>query len=115
MPLATVSAVTARAAALAPGADPHAIARLPADQQVKAAAGQFEAILVRQFLEKSVGNLLGGGSDGAGSNVYGYLLTDTLANQLTAGGGLGLGKVLERQLAPHGATAAVNSPEQAKP
>lgn len=115
MAIETVSSVTARAAALAPGADPRAIARLPADQQVKAAAGQFEAILVRQFLEKSVGNLLGGGADGAGANVYGYLLTDTLATQLTAGGGLGLGKVLERQLAPRGPAAAENQSEHANP
>lgn len=108
MALASVSSLATRAASLVPGSDPRAIARLPENEQVKAAAGQFEAILVRQFLEKSVGNLLGGGSDGPGANVYGYLLTDTLATQLTAGGGLGLSQILERQLSPRGAVQKAN-------
>jgi flagellar protein FlgJ len=71
----------------------------PQAEQAKAAAAQFEAILIRQFLNESVGNMLGNGK-GPEGNVYGYLLTDTLAQSLTAGGGLGLGKVLQQQLSP---------------
>src|SRR5262245_52171188 len=114
MPLDAVSSISARtAAALAPGGDPHSLARLPAGEQVKAAAGQFEAILVRQFLEQSVGNLLGGASGGPGASVYGYMLTDVLATQLTAGGGLGFGSILERQLTPRASLAEPATPEQA--
>jgi Rod binding domain-containing protein len=33
------------------------------------------------------------------------MLTDTLANSLSQGGGLGLARMLEKQLTPHNATA----------
>ena len=79
---------------------PARIARLPADQQVKAAAGQFEAILLRQFLQESVGKIMNPTGSDAGGGVYSYLLTDVLAGKLAEGGGLGLGKVLEQQLGP---------------
>lgn len=116
MSTTAVSAIAARAAtSLAPGGDPRNITRLPASEQVKAAAGQFEAILVRQFLEKSVGNMLGGESAGPGASQYGYLLTDALSTQLTAGGGLGLSKILERQLSPRASAAAATNPEQPTP
>jgi flagellar protein FlgJ len=111
-----ISATAARAASsIATGGDPRSISRLPASEQVKAAAGQFEAILVRQFLEKSVGNILGGESGGPGASVYGFMLTDVLSNQLTAGGGLGLGKILERQLTPRASIDAEASPEKSHP
>jgi flagellar protein FlgJ len=116
MSLDALSPVSSHAiASLSPGGDPHAIGRLPAGEQVKAAAGQFEAILVRQFLEQSVGNLLGGESGGPAANVYGYLLTDVLANQLTAGGGLGLGGILEKQLTPRVAAAEAAVSAQGNP
>lgn len=79
---------------------PSRMANLPPTEQVKAAAGQFEAILLRQFLQESVGSMMGGESGGPTGNVYGYLLTDTLASQLSAGGGLGLSKILQHQLTP---------------
>jgi flagellar protein FlgJ len=86
-------------------AQPGRLKNLPKDQQVKAAAGQFEAILLRQFLQQSVSGLMGGDKGGPTGNVYGYLLTDTLADKLSEGGGLGLAKVLERQLSPHSSVA----------
>jgi flagellar protein FlgJ len=115
MSVDAVSSIASRATSLVPGGDPRAITRLPASEQVKAAAGQFEAILVRQFLEKSVGNMLGGDSAGPGASQYGYLLTDALSTQLTAGGGLGLSKILERQLSPRASAEASATPEKANP
>ena len=85
---------------------PGKLANLSPAEQGKAVAGQFEAILVRQFLQDSVGNMLGGKEGGPGANVYGYMLTDVLASKLTEGGGLGLSKILQQQLTPHGRTAA---------
>ncbi|HET7536590.1 MAG TPA: rod-binding protein [Candidatus Didemnitutus sp.] len=93
------------AASLAQGGNAKALKNLPADQQVKAAASQFEAILLRQFLQNSVGGLMGGES-GSGGNVYGYMLTDVLANKLSEGGGLGLANILQKQLTPRGMNAA---------
>jgi flagellar protein FlgJ len=111
-----ISSTAARAAsAIATGGDPRSLTRLPADEQVKAAAGQFEAILIRQFLEKSVGNILGGESGGPGASVYGFMLTDVLANQLTAGGGLGLGRILEHQLSPRAPLDAAAGPQETHP
>jgi Rod binding domain-containing protein len=72
------------------------------EAQRKAAAGQFEAILLRQFLNDSVGSMMGGEKTAQGS-VYGYLLTDVLSQKLSQGAGLGLGKIIEQQLTPGGA------------
>lgn len=74
----------------------------PAEQRV-AVASQFEAILVRQLLGPTMTKVLG--SEGASANVYGDLLTEVLANQLTAGPGLGLGRIIEQQLTPRGRPA----------
>ena len=63
---------------------------------------QFEAIMVRQLLGKSIGSMLGGTESTAGS-VYGDIMTDVFAQKLTSGQGLGLGRMIEQQLTPHAA------------
>jgi len=72
----------------APGAKAGAEAAVP---------GQFESILVRQFLSESMKPLL---QEGPAGQVYGYLLTDSLAASITSGGGLGLCSILQTQLGP---------------
>lgn len=77
----------------------------PSAADVRKAAGQFEAILLRQLLSPTIepmmsGGLGGGSAAGGGGGVYGYILTDTLCNSLARGGGLGLAAMFERQLAP---------------
>jgi Rod binding domain-containing protein len=71
--------------------------------QGKVVAQQFEAVLLRQFLDKSVGSMMGSGS---GSDVYGYMLTDALSQKLAKGGGLGMSSILEKQFSPAGSPAA---------
>lgn len=66
--------------------------------QAKVVSQQFESVLLRQFLDKSVGSMMG---SGAGSDVYGYMLTDALSQSLAKGGGLGMSSILEKQLTPH--------------
>ena len=68
-------------------------------QQRAAVSGQFEAIMLRQLLGDSLGDLMGGEKDAAGG-IYGYMLTDVFASKLAAGGGMGLAKVISSQLAP---------------
>ena len=68
-------------------------ARRPED--VKKVSQQFESILLRQFLSESMKSLLEGGPSG---QVYGYLLTDSLAGSISEAGGLGLCSVLQAQL-----------------
>ena len=82
---------------------PAAAPARPSPADVQKAARQFEAILVRQLLAPSIDPLMNGSSlgssqgGGSGGGVYGYLLTDSLAGSIAAGGGLGLASVLSRQ------------------
>jgi Rod binding domain-containing protein len=102
MSVAPISAHASPAATFAQMASqPGRLAGLPKDQQIKAVAGQFEAIMLRQFLQESVSGMMGGESGGASGSVYGYLLTDVLAGKMSEGGGLGLSRILQQQLSPH--------------
>jgi len=101
-----VSALVTSAMSMQPGSSGAALgnAHTPAAQR-KAVAGQFEAILVRQFLSGSIGAMLGG-DDSAAGNVYGYMLTDALSQKLSQGAGIGLSKMIENQLTPRGTPPA---------
>ncbi len=63
--------------------------------KIAEAATQFEGILLRQILSESMKPLL---ENGPGAQVYGYFLTDSLADSIGKAGGLGLGHVLQTQL-----------------
>ena len=72
-------------------ADPAAAVR---PEDVKKVSQQFESILLRQFLSESMKSLLENGPSG---QVYGYMLTDSLADSISKGCGLGLCSVLQAQ------------------
>ncbi len=78
----------------------------PTPAEVTKAAQQFEAILVRQMLAPAIEPMMNGSMGGkagpgsSGGGVYGYMLTDVLANSVSQGGGLGLASVISRQLSP---------------
>jgi len=77
---------------------------------IKKAASQFEAIIIRQLLAPAIEPVMSGGIGGAkdsGGGIYGYMLTDALSNNLAQGGGLGLARMLEKQLTPQGAKADI--------
>lgn len=83
-------------------------------KDASAAAKQFEAIMLRQLLapaiEPMMNSGLGGeGGGGSGSGVYGYMLTDAMADSLSKGGGLGLSKLLEKQFTPKAPASAVQA------
>ena len=82
-------------------------------QQRAAVASQFEAILLRQFLQESIGSMMGG--DKASGNVYGFMLTDTLAQKLSEGRGMGLAPMIAEQLTPRGSPAVASTPEAPLP
>ncbi|MCX6954831.1 MAG: hypothetical protein NTV51_21960 [Verrucomicrobia bacterium] len=94
-----------------------ALRKAPEAEQRKAVAQQFEAILVRQMLSKTMTSMLGSEKSGPSANVYGDMLTDTFAQQLTSGPGLGLGRLLEKQLTPRGVkvTPATTASTEAHP
>lgn len=88
----------------------------PAD--IKKAASQFEAIILRQLLAPSIEPVMSGGLGGtqsAGGGIYGYMLTDVLSNNLAQGGGLGLARMLEKQLSPAPLGADINPDSVSKP
>ena len=58
---------------------------------------QFESILLRQMLGESMKPLLQAGPSG---QVYGYMMTDALATQISEAGGLGLAHVIQAQISP---------------
>lgn len=68
---------------------------VPHDPELGKVSHQFESILIRQFLTESMKSLLEGGPSG---QVYGYLLTDSLANSISEAGGLGVSSVIQAQL-----------------
>lgn len=107
MSVTPISQQTAAAATLAAGGKPQALRNLPQAEQIKAAAGQFEAIILRQMLQDSIGKIAG---EGASGNVYGFMLTDVIANKLSEGGGLGLSGMLQQQLTPRAAKAPQETP-----
>jgi len=86
---------------LALGANNKSRATTPAD--IKKAAEQFEAIIMRQLLAPSIEPIMSGGmaGDGAsgssGAGVYAQMLTEVLADSLSKAGGLGLGKMLQKE------------------
>lgn len=86
----------------------------PAVQRA-AVAAQFEAVLVRQLLGSTMNSMLGGSTGGVASSVYGDMMTDTMSQQLTAGGGLGLSRFIQQQLTPRGETAAARTSADAAP
>ena len=73
----------------------------PAEQR-GAVAAQFEAILVRQLLGKTMNSMLSGSEGDVSGSVYGDMLADSMSQQLTAGPGLGLSRFIQQQLTPRG-------------
>ncbi len=76
----------------------------PADKptNLEQAAQSFEALLVGQMLKMVRESSQSGGlgeSDSAGSSVY-EMAEENLARELTRNGGLGLAKLIVRQLSP---------------
>lgn len=112
----SVAPITSASAPTAPARFNAAAVRNadPATQRA-AVAQQFEAVLVRQLLGKTMNSMLGGGKGDVSGSVYGDMLTDTLAQQLTAGRGLGLGKMIEQQLTPRGERPTAPTAPSANP
>jgi Rod binding domain-containing protein len=102
MSVAPLNALSAADQAPIAGSAVRPVAAKQTDAQKVAA--QFEAILVRQMIGPAIESAMGGGGQagGGGGGTYSYMLTDTIANQLTAGRGLGLAPMIAQQLTPRG-------------
>lgn len=80
-----------------PGAMPQGSAD-PA--RLEAAAKEFEAVFLRQFLGESLKPLLHPtpGSEAPGGQIYEYFVTDALAGELSEKGLFGFSSLLQMQL-----------------
>jgi Rod binding domain-containing protein len=92
-----VSAVTAPSSVADAARFAERVSRMPAAEQRQVVAQQFEAILLRQFLAPVLESM-----PGDKSGIYGYMLTDAFAQKLSAGPGLGLARMMEKQFSPPG-------------
>ncbi len=85
-------------------------------EALKAAAKQFEAmflqVVIKSMREASPGDELFGGQE---SKMYQDMLDQQWAQVMTEGGGTGLARVLERQLAANAGSADVSKPIDLKP
>jgi Rod binding domain-containing protein len=97
MDIADISLVQADSAkALAAGAS----GATKDSEQVQAATEQFEAILIRQYLNDAMKPLFDGPlmGNGSGTHMYQYMITDTLANELSQTSTFGMASLLNMQL-----------------
>ncbi len=107
----------AAAAAVRLGSRPltgAALRNAPEAVQRAEVSAQFEAILLRQLLAPTMTSMLGSQSGAAGS-VYGDMMTDTLTQQLSRGGGFGLGQLIQSQLTPRSPHAAGSASKPSSP
>ncbi len=76
---------------------------LSEDQKIAEASRQFEAILVRQFLNESQKTVIQSSfsDNSASAGIYQDMVTNQLADSLTRHGGIGLAKTFEQQLTHH--------------
>jgi Rod binding domain-containing protein len=109
-----ISAIASSSSALPGALNLRGLANATPAAQRKAVGTQFEAILLRQFLSESVGKMMGG-EDSAQGSVYGYMLTDSMAQTMAAGGGMGLAKIIEQQLTPRAQPAEAVGATQGTP
>ncbi len=70
------------------------------EAKLASAAGEFEALLLRQYLTEALKPLTeNGASFGGNSPVYGYFITDTLASSLSQSGAFNYSSLIQAQLA----------------
>jgi len=81
---------------------------LSQDQKIAEASRQFEALLVRQFLAESQKTVVKSEftDNSTSAGIYQDMITNQLADSLSRGGGIGLAKTFERQLAHHPQSAS---------
>jgi Rod binding domain-containing protein len=80
-----------------------AMTALPAkDEKLGKACDQFEGMFLRQILNDGMKPMLAKplGSGESGNDVYSYMTTDAMANDISGKSPLGISNLLQAQLAP---------------
>lgn len=84
--------------------------------KITAVGQQFEAVMLRQILTDATKNLFAS-SENSGSStnsIYQDMVTNNLADSMSRSGGMGLAKVLAKQLQHESKTAPASAQDAAK-
>lgn len=75
----------------------------PERERLAAVSKEFEAVLLRQYLSEAMKPLTKGGDAFGGDNsIYGYMITDALANGMSRSGVFGFSNIMQAQLSGAG-------------
>ena len=84
---------------ISPGSRTAQQAARPTEQKLKEVTQEFEAILIASLLKEArPGGQAGPFASGLSHDIYQQLFTDEVAKAIARSGGIGVGKMLERQL-----------------
>jgi len=69
-------------------------------QKAAAVSGQFESLLVKQYLKKALKPMFKGifNENGGASGMYRHMFTDAMAESIAQGGGFGISSMLQMHL-----------------
>jgi Rod binding domain-containing protein len=83
------------------------------DPKLVKAAQEFEAVFIRQLLKplEKAGETGKGNSIGSGSNIYGSMMVGAVADQASAGGGIGLAEMVLKALTDAGKAVPKTAPK----
>ncbi len=71
----------------------------PEGERLASVSKEFESVLLRQYLSEAMKPLTKGGDMFGGNNaIYGYMITDALANGLSQSGVFGFSNLMQAQL-----------------
>ena len=70
------------------------------EQKVAAVSGQFESVLVKQFLKEALKPMFKGvfNEDEGAHRMYRHFFTDAISESVASGGGFGVSSILQQQL-----------------
>jgi flagellar protein FlgJ len=109
----SASSLTSAALPQASGASAALPAKPATDESKRLgdAARQFEAVFLRQILSSVERAASVQGGKAAGSNLYGSMLVDAVADSISRSGGMGLASMLVHSLEPHVQVTTASSSE----
>jgi len=84
--------------------------------KISAVGQQFEAVMLRQILTDATKNMFGSSdnSESSSNSIYQDMVTNTLADSMSRSGGMGLARVLAKQLQHECKTAPASAKDAAK-
>lgn len=85
-------------------------------EKIAAVGQQFEAVMLRQILTDATKNMFGSGDspESSTNSIYQDMVTNSLADSMSRSGGLGLAKMLAKQLQHECTTAPASTKDAAK-